>query len=814
VLWGEHGEEYNFGELLASSIEGLVYVDPNGNCTYDPGELPIAGVTVKLFDNDGNLIATTTTNSDGRYKFDNLRPGNYTVKESQPAGYLQGGQTAGSGGGNDSQPDVISTILIGSGVDLVEYNFCEVPPSSLAGIVFVDPNENCFYDAGDSPLAGVRVDLYDKNGALVATTFTDQQGKYKFENLRPGEYTVIETQPQGYFDGGATPGTGGGVGTHDASDPTDPDCGCGTDPNTGGVGNVGVPNTISQIHIPGGSDLIDYNFCEVPPAELSGYVYQDGAPIVDQSGIPPVDLRPVRDGLLTADDKRLGGVTLELRDGITGLPINGEDLLPGFYPPGPVRVVTDANGYYEFKGLRSGNYAVYQVQPEGYFDGIDHPGTTLGIAVNPDGGLDPAFLSTFAGLPSNDAIVRIPLGAGQKSQLNNFSEVLVTKTFIPPPPEPPTMPPLTPNNPLIFPQQPAPPIPFFFLPPAGIPYVDGGGMPAFTWHLSVINSGAPRGDFALIDGDVRFQNAAFLMERDDWVGVTLAEGRWKLKGDDADGDAKEDEPLFGLVGGIPLMGDFNGDGLAERALYYNGEWFVDINGNGRWDDEDLWAKLGNEADLPVVGDWDGDGKDDIGIFGPEWPGDPEAIEVEPGLPDPQNQRRLPLDNKPKNVPPKPEDATLGHRLLKHAKTGKSRADLIDHVFRYGSGHDKPVAGDWNGDGIDNIGIFRDGVWYLDVNADGRWSTDDNKFQFGQKGDIPVVGDWNGDGVDDLGVYRAGTWILDMNNNRTIDAADKVFEHGGAEDLPVVGDVDGDGIDDPGLYRDVPAPETRQARKAG
>ena len=42
------------------------------------------------------------------------------------------------------------------------------------------------------------------------------------------------------------------------------------------------------------------------------------------------------------------------------------------------------------------------------------------------------------------------------------------------------------------------------------------------------------------------------------------------------------------------------------------------NGNGRWDTTDLWAQLGDEGELPVTGDWDGDGKDDIGIFGPAW----------------------------------------------------------------------------------------------------------------------------------------------------------------------------------------------------
>jgi len=71
---------------------------------------------------------------------------------------------------------------------------------------------------------------------------------------------------------------------------------------------------------------------------------------------------------------------------------------------------------------------------------------------------------------------------------------------------------------------------------------------------------------------------------------------------------------FDVDGAIPLAGDFNGDGQDELALFLEGEWLIDINGNGRWDKGDMWAKLGATEDLPVVGDWDGDGKDELGWY--------------------------------------------------------------------------------------------------------------------------------------------------------------------------------------------------------
>jgi choline dehydrogenase len=53
--------------------------------------------------------------------------------------------------------------------------------------------------------------------------------------------------------------------------------------------------------------------------------------------------------------------------------------------------------------------------------------------------------------------------------------------------------------------------------------------------------------------------------------------------------------IFGISDAIPVTGDFNGDGRDEIAMFHKGEWFLDLNGNGQWDAEDLWAKLGNEG---------------------------------------------------------------------------------------------------------------------------------------------------------------------------------------------------------------------------
>ena len=175
----------------------------------------------------------------------------------------------------------------------------------------------------------------------------------------------------------------------------------------------------------GGENLTDYDFCEVPPAELSGYVFQDGAEIKTADGLPPANLSQIRDGLRTPDDTPLPGVVLELRNGLTGVPIDASVALPGRYAAGPIRAVTDASGFYRFAGIPGGSYAVYEVHPGQFVDSRDTVGTTSGFAINPEDDVDPTYIEMLVDNPKNDAIIRIGLAPAQVSANNNFSEVLV-----------------------------------------------------------------------------------------------------------------------------------------------------------------------------------------------------------------------------------------------------------------------------------------------------------------------------------------------------------------------------------------------------
>lgn len=765
ITSGTAAVEYNFGELLPASLSGWVYVDTNNNGVREAGERGIGGVTLALLNADGVPTGyTTTTNAAGFYQFDNLRPGTYQVAQTQPEGYFDGLDAAGSHGGVAVNPgDLIREITLPPGAEAVQYNFGELEPASISGRVWAETNVNWIFDPGEPLLAGVTIYLLDASGSRIVQTTTDAQGEYLFNNLRPGTYGVEEIQPEGYLQGQTQPGSEGGT--------------------------LAATDVIVGIVLGSGTAAVEYNFCEMVPASISGYVFQDGPTVVLGFQEPQPGVEEVRDGTFKPGDKPIAGVVLRLANAIGQQIYDAEG--------NPVTTVTDSHGYYEFTGLYPGAYTIYQEHPDGYVDGIDTPGSHGGLVNNPGDPLDPMQLGFFSGEVTTDMIARVLIGAGEQAVGNNFSEVLFARVppVPPPPPPPPTPPPAPPEHPAPF----LAPPPVMGAPPVYQPIIEpllfgGSGAPAgWTWHLSIINAGMPRN----YGGGSQFgrSSRSILFDPVTWTGSSVSHGTFTVLNPDG---TTSHLATFGVPGGIPLAGDFNGDGRDQVAVFHDGVWFIDLNGNGIWDEDDLWAKLGEEGDQPVAGDWDGDGKTDIGIFGRAWIGDPKAIAAKPGLPGALN----PPDGRYKNLPPELADATTGYRSMKRTERGRIRSDVIDHVFRYGTEGDRAVVGDFNGDGISTIGVFRNGTWYLDVDGNGRWSEHDVKVDFGRAGDVPVVGDFNGDGIDNIGVYRNGTWYLDTNGNLRLDAHDKVFELGGPHHKPVVGDFNGDGIDQPAVYEDV------------
>src|SRR5262249_8188424 len=146
------GTDYDFGELSPASISGSVYYDANDTGTRDPGEAGIPGTAIRLTGTDdlgapASLNATTDANAN--YTVTGLRPGAYTVTETHPVGLLDGEETIGSAGGLNLVNDQITSIPINPGQSAVGYNFGEFKPSAIAGIVYLDRNNDAAVESDE-----------------------------------------------------------------------------------------------------------------------------------------------------------------------------------------------------------------------------------------------------------------------------------------------------------------------------------------------------------------------------------------------------------------------------------------------------------------------------------------------------------------------------------------------------------------------------------------------------------------------------------------------------------------------------------------
>jgi len=190
---------------------------------------------------------------------------------------------------------------------------------------------------------------------------------------------------------------------------------------------------------------------------------------------------------------------------------------------------------------------------------------------------------------------------------------------------------------------------------------------------------------------------------------------------------------FGAAGDVPVIGDFDGNGAGDYSVFRpsTGTWFI----NNTWSPNAVWKSVafGLAGDEPVPADYDGDGNTDVAVYRP----------------------------------------SSGFWYVTLDLSGTTQFQT-----QFGAPDDIPVPADYDGDGKTDVAVFRPstGTWYVKGTARGEFSV-----QFGTSGDIPVTSDYDGDGAADIAVFRPsnGSWyfLLSTGSRATV-------PFGAAGDIPL------------------------------
>ena len=321
--------DVNFGYIANNSINGSIYRDGDRDGRKGDTEGRYSGVTVQLLDENGTVIATTTTDKDGTYSFEHLPDGTYSIKVVKDGVLADADQT----GDPDTTLDNASKpiTLDENNPTKSDVDFGYVPNNTITGTVYRDDNRDKMIDGDEPGLEHVSVQLLDEDGNVVQTLDTAADGTYAFQHLKDGKYTVKVVRSSAIKD-------------YDQTE--DPDAAI---DDTSAVYTMSPENSLQE----------NVNFGYVPDYSIAGRVYRDA----DKSGS------------YTDGEETFEGVTVDLIDA-SGTVV--------------ATATTTADGTYSFEKLPAGTYRV-KVHADGALAGLDQTEDPDGIADSMSGEITIGF---------------------------------------------------------------------------------------------------------------------------------------------------------------------------------------------------------------------------------------------------------------------------------------------------------------------------------------------------------------------------------------------------------------------------------------
>ncbi|MEP7288458.1 MAG: PA14 domain-containing protein [Chloroflexota bacterium] len=244
----------------------------------------------------------------------------------------------------------------------------------------------------------------------------------------------------------------------------------------------------------------------------------------------------------------------------------------------------------------------------------------------------------------------------------------------------------------------------------------------------------------------------------DTIGAFQAPGTFFLRYSNTTGTANRTVTLtFAAAGDIPVTGDWDGDGVEGIGVFRpsNGQWFL-VNNTASASSISTWDKtlvFGILGDLPLVGHWK-HGPDSAGAYH-------DGIGIY-------------------------RSSTAQFFLRNDLSNGTADYQMTFGVVNT----DKGIVGDWNGDGVDSPSIFRPSSGMIYVSNAREVSgtiTQNANFTFGSPGDIPFTGDWVG--LDTSGVGMYGSATVKQNYNLQSNVTNATFAYGASGFTPLAGKWD-------------------------
>ena len=184
------------GAVRTGALTGSVWYDQNFNGKKDDGEGGIPGAVITLYAPSLYLTRTAQPDANGDYSFDGLQPGDYQLEVQLPEGMIFTYPGTSMLSDATNRGTLFTSVQVDNTTRLGLVG--AMPATGLNLTFYEDANLNGAWDAGESLLPGVSVNL-SQGGRGLGTVSSDENGLASFPTLRGGETVVTCSLPEGFY---------------------------------------------------------------------------------------------------------------------------------------------------------------------------------------------------------------------------------------------------------------------------------------------------------------------------------------------------------------------------------------------------------------------------------------------------------------------------------------------------------------------------------------------------------------------------------------------------------------------------------------